>query len=213
MLGSCRNGATSPCAPEPQKASQKSRRSIMILRHTILSPEKVEEARLLYEANVIPVYEVAATIGMKRDAFYTLVRAQGWKLRRPPIHARGDVSAATKARLDGPVEAEKPPVAVAPMAPDELIPKIEAAIAREFAHAEHALAHGEPRNAEKTAKTMASLVRSLAELKRVQRDAHGHDRHNNDADEPPARDLAELKAELARRLDRLRRARDAEHGS
>jgi hypothetical protein len=179
----------------------------MTLRHTILSPEKVEEARLLYEANVIPVHEVAATIGMKRDAFYTLVRAQGWKLRRPPVHARGDVSRATKARLGVSVEEEKPPVPVAPMMPDELIPKIEAAINREFAHAEHALAHGEPRNAEKTARTMASLVRSLAELKRVQRDAQGHGTQNDAAGEAPARDLAELKAELARRLDRLRRSR------
>jgi hypothetical protein len=185
----------------------------MTLRHTILSPEKVEETRLLYEANVVPTRECMANIGMKPDAFYALVHAQGWKLRRPPVHARGDVSSATSARLGAAVEEEKPPTPVRPLTPDELIPKIEAAINREFAHAEHALAHGEPRNAEKTAKTMASLVRSLAELKRVQRDAQGHERHNHGADEPPARDLAELKAELARRLDRLRRARDAEQGS
>jgi hypothetical protein len=141
------------------------------------------------------------------------VYTQGWKLRRPPVHARGDVSKATKARLGVPVEEEKPPLPVTPLTTDEMIPKIEAAIAREFAHAEHALAHGEPRNAEKTAKTMASLVRSLAELKRVKRDAQGHGTQNEGADEPPARDLAELKAELARRLDGLRRARDAEQSS
>jgi hypothetical protein len=180
----------------------------MTVRHTILSPEKVEETRLLYEAAVVPVRECMDNIGLKRSAFYALVRAQNWKLRRPPIDRRGGVGEAAEAKRL-PQQAEKPPAPVEPMNPGELIPKIEAAINREFAHAEHALAHGEPRNAEKTAKTMASLVRSLAELKRVQRDAHGHDRHNNGADEPPARDLADLKAELARRLDRLRRARDA----
>jgi hypothetical protein len=191
----------------------------MTLRHSILSPEKVEETRLLYEANVVPVRDCMVNIGLKRDAFYALANAQGWKLRRPPATRRGDVTDASDAtkthetKRAAPEVPEKPPVPVAPLKPDELIPKIEAAINREFAHAEHALAHGEPRNAEKTARTMASLVRSLAELKRVQRDAQGHGTQSDAAGETPARDLAELKAELARRLDRLRRSRDAGPGS
>jgi hypothetical protein len=108
----------------------------MTLRHTIISPEKVEETRLLYEADVVPVRECMANIGMKHDAFYTLVHTQGWKLRRPPVHARGDVSRATKARLGVSAEEEKPPVPVTPLTTDEMIPKLEAAIAREFAHAD-----------------------------------------------------------------------------
>jgi hypothetical protein len=178
----------------------------------IITPERAEEARLLYDARAVPLKEIEALLGMSRNAFYAFRRDAGWPMRKrggdcalieEPALATGD------ANTNADTAAQTPPPAVKPMVPDELIPKIEAAINREFAHAEHALAHGEPRNAEKTAKTMASLVRSLAELKRVQRDAHGHDRSNNAADEPPARDLAELKAELARRLDRLRRARDA----
>ncbi|MBV9394795.1 MAG: hypothetical protein JOZ84_10315 [Methylobacteriaceae bacterium] len=175
----------------------------MTLRKVILTPELVEEARLVYDAGAVSVEEIAAMLGIKRAAFFNFRKKHGWKPRRPFNH---------------PERSEEPAVA-APIAsgrtltPDELIPKIEAAINREFAHVEHALAHGEPRNAEKTARTMASLVRSLAELKRVQRDAQGHGTHNDGAGEPPARDLADLKAELARRLDRLRRARDAERGS
>jgi hypothetical protein len=189
----------------------------MTLRHTILTPEKIEETRLLYEANSVPVRDCMANIGLKQAAFYRLVRAQNWKLRRP-MNARGhagtlDVGAASNARPGVAPEEHNPPLAVKPLTLDEMIPKIEAALNREFAHVEHALAHGEPRNAEKTAKTMASLVRSLAELKRVKREAQGHDRQNDGPGEPPARDLAELKAELARRLDGLRRSRDAERGS
>jgi hypothetical protein len=176
----------------------------MTLRRTILSPEEVEDARLMYDAGAVPVEEIAATLGLKRAAFYNLRKKLGWKPRRPFNHPE------PTGPLSG-LEAG-PAAPVTPRSLDELIPKIEAAINREFAHAEHALAHGEPRNAEKTAKTMASLVRSLAELKRVKRDSQGHDRQNDGAGEPPARDLAELKAELARRLDRLRRARDAEQG-
>jgi hypothetical protein len=178
---------------------------LMPLRRTIVSPEAVEEARLLYEAGVVSVDDIATTLGIKRAAFFNLRKKLGWKSRRPFNHPEPP---------SGPAQGLEaaPAVPLTPLTPDELIPKIEAAIAREFAHAEHALAHGEPRNAEKTAKTMASLVRSLAELKRIKRDAQGHDRHNDGPGEPPARDLAELKAELARRLDRLRRARDAERG-
>jgi hypothetical protein len=176
----------------------------------LLTPERVEEARLLYEAGIVPVEDVVALLEMSRDAFYRFRHAQGWQLRRPPMRQR---AFAAKQEAATPGAPERPPAPVAPMTLDEMIPKIEAAINREFALAEHALAHGEPRNAEKTAKTMASLVRSLAELKRVKREAQGHERHNDGPGEAPTRDLDELKAELARRLDRLRRARDAERGA
>jgi hypothetical protein len=182
----------------------------MTARKVILTPELVEEARLVYEAGAEPVEKAAEMLGMGQTAFYRFIRAQGWRLRRQPIDINADFG--TASRRARPAQTQ-PPVPVTPLTTDEMIPKLEAAIAREFAHAEHALAHGEPRNAEKTAKTMASLVRSLAELKRVKRDAQGHGTQNEGAGEPPARDLAELKAELARRLDRLRHARDAEQGS
>ena len=175
----------------------------MIVRKLILTPERVEEARLIYEAGAVPLDEIAAMLGYTRSGFLAFRRRQGWKPRRP-FNYPEEAAEAGAPMPAGPARS---------VTPDDLIPKIEAALNREFAHIEHAIAHGHPRDAEKTAKTMASLVRSLAELKRVQRDAQGHGTHNDAAGEPPARDLAELKAELARRLDRLKRARDAERGS
>ena len=182
----------------------------MTIRKVILTPELVEEARVLYEAGVEPVDAVAARLGMGLTAFYRFLKAQGWPLRRDERRAAAETGAPANA---ADAQTPNPPLPVKPLTTDEMIDKLHAALNREFAFVEHALAHGEPRNAEKTAKTMASLVRSLAELKRVQRDAHGHGTHTYGADEPPTRDLAELKAELARRLDRLRRARDAERGA
>jgi hypothetical protein len=163
--------------------------------------------------------EIQALLGLGRSAFYEFRRNEGWPPRKRGGHGvRKERSSETKAggvnaTRSPQARAERPAIPITPLSADELIPKLEAAINREFAHAEYALAHGEPRNAEKNAKTMASLVRSLAELKRIKRDAQGHERHNDRADEPPARDLDELKAELARRLDRLRQSRDAERGS
>jgi hypothetical protein len=189
-----------PDGPPGERLSKQNPR--MTLRKVILTPELVEEARLVYDAGAVSVDEIAAMLGIKRAAFFNFRKKHGWKLRSVFNH---------------PERTEEPNLApILPgrsRTPDELVPKIEAAINREFAHIEHALAHGHPRDAEKTARTMASLVRSLAELKRVQRDAQGHGTHNDGAGEPPARDLADLKAELARRLDRLRRARDAERSS
>src|SRR5947209_12428842 len=175
----------------------------MSVRKVILTPELVEEARLVYDAGAVPVEEVGAMLGYKRAGFVKFRKRQGWKLRRVFNHP------------DKPAEAGPgvPVAPVRPLPPDELIPKIEAALNREFAHVEQALAHGHPRDAEKTARTVASLVRSLAELKRVQRDAQGHGTQRDGVDEPPTRDLADLKAELARRLDRLRSARDAGSGA
>jgi hypothetical protein len=184
----------------------------------VLTAELIEEARVIYEGGVEPIDVPMTLLGMKQTAFYKFMKEQGWRMRRDYYRVPA-MPARPNARVDaqpatGEAAVPAPSVPVEPLTPDEMIPKIEAALNRELAHVQHALAHGEPRNAERTAKTMASLVRTLAELKRVQREAHGHDgRDDRDDDEPPARDVAELKAELARRIDLLRRARDAERSS
>jgi hypothetical protein len=182
-------------------------------RKIILTPELIEEAHVLYDAGVVHVDDIAARLGMGHTSFYRMVRKLGWAHRRDDSAMRAAIDQAADAAPKPAVESGEPDIPAKPFSIDEMIPKLEAAINREFALAEHALAHGEPRNAEKTAKTMASLVRSLAELKRVKNGAQAHGTNDAATDEPPARDLAELKAELARRIDRLRRARDAERGA
>jgi hypothetical protein len=57
------------------------------------------------------------------------------------------------------------------------------------------------------ARTLASLARTLSVLRGLEAEAENASQ-DSDADAPPL-DLAELRHELARRLDRLRRARDA----
>lgn len=78
---------------------------------------------------------------------------------------------------------------------------------REFARAETALESGGTKSIEQSARVLASLVRSLAELKRMSSDAsRGEEEERNGAeaiDDEPPRQLAELREELARRLERL----------
>jgi hypothetical protein len=106
--------------------------------------------------------------------------------------------------------AAPPTPASKPADPGRLIARLEDAVEREFARAETALEKHAPKTIEASARTLATLVKTLAELKRMRRDADDSSeeptRPDDDAsatDEPP-RELAELRAELARRLERLR---------
>jgi hypothetical protein len=167
--------------------------------------ERVEQARLLYDAGIVPVDEIAAMLRMSRDGFYRFRQREGWAPR---------LAFGRHRHRDGVIRSA-PELTVRDLSPDEFVAQLETMIGRELAGTQHALAHDDPTTAERKAKVMASLVRSVAELKRMPRGVRPTERHDDGADEPPARDLPardldELKAELARRLDRLRRSRDAE---
>lgn len=96
--------------------------------------------------------------------------------------------------------------------------RVEAAVRRELAGIEKRLGTGaDAASAERNARVLASLVKSLAELGRIdaarnETGGAGNESNGGDAetqDERPPRDLAELREELAARLDRLRAERAA----
>ena len=62
-------------------------------------------------------------------------------------------------------------------------------------------------DAERAARTLATLVKTLREVAALQRDEKPEEQG---AGEDEFRDLEEFRAELADRLDRLRRSRNAE---
>jgi len=154
------------------------------------SQETVEKARLLYDGGVAPLPDIRALLGMSESSFLRFRKLNGWPMRASPIPG-----AAPAARADTRV----------------LIARLEDTVEREFARAETALKKHAPKTSEQSARTLALLVKTLAELKRMRRDCDGDaaqareddaERHGF-ADDPP-RELAELRAELARRLERLR---------
>ncbi|MBY6239739.1 hypothetical protein [Methylosinus sp. Sm6] len=159
------------------------------------SSAEIEKAKLLYDAGVEPVRKLRDMLGMSDRAFRAFRVENGWPLRESPIkHV-----------------AEREPREPASKPTRSLIARFEEAVEREFARAETALRKGGPKSVEQSARVLASLVRSLAELKRMSRDAGPAPRGEEEdesgadasADEPP-RELAELREELARRLERLR---------
>ncbi|MGJ0508424.1 MAG: hypothetical protein ACR652_15145 [Methylocystis sp.] len=170
------------------------------------SRQKIEQARLLYDAGA-PITEILALLAMTAGRFRRFREANDWPLR----------ASACPRKADPPEAASAPPPA--PRAtPDHgrLIARLEDAVEREFARAETALEKHAPKTIESSARALATLVKALAELKRLRRDAdfredatRDDDDANDESREPP-RELAELRAELARRLERLRGDRPAE---
>jgi hypothetical protein len=164
------------------------------------SAEKIAQARLLYDAGA-PIAEILALLGLSVGRFRRFREAKGWPLR-PSACARpkGGDAPAPAPRAD----------------PGRLIARLEDAVEREFARAETALDKQAPKTAEASARTLATLVKALAELKRLRgsADAAREEAASDDDDAPdddaPPRDLAELRAELARRLERLRGERPTE---
>ncbi len=163
------------------------------------SRQKIAQAKLLYDAGVAPLSEIQKLLGMSAGQFRRFREREGWPLRP-----------AACVRKDAPAAAVERPQA---QASGNLIARLEDAVEREFARAEAALEKQTPKSMETTARTLATLVRTLAELKRMRSEAQNtlrqgtlreeHDTDDGGAPEPP-RELAELRAELARRLERLR---------
>ena len=166
--------------------------------------EKIAQAKLLYDSGVTPIGEILELLGMSVGQFRRFRETHGWPLRASACAPKKPQEAANAAKK--------------PRDAGRLIARLEDAVEQEFARAEAALAKHAPKTIEASARTLASLVKTLAELKRMRRESEDK---KNDADDDsdqsvgdasegggdaPPRELAELRAELARRLERLRGA-------
>jgi hypothetical protein len=152
--------------------------------------EKIAQAKLLYDAGA-PIAQITTLLGMTARQFLSFREKNDWP-KRASVCPRKTAQ----------------PEARAPVDSAGIIVKLEDAVAREFARVETALEKQNPKTIETSARALATLVKTLAELKRMRREAdetkEDATRADDDrADEPP-RELAELRAELARRLERLR---------
>jgi len=173
--------------------------------------EKIAQAKLLYDSGVTPISEILELLGMSVGQFRRFREQNGWPLRPSACAPKTPLQAppAGDAPQDVPAPVKKPRDA------NRLIARLEDAVEQEFARAEAALAKPAPKSIEASARTLASLVKTLGELKRMRRETEAHENDaEDDSDEAvserggdaPPRELAELRAELARRLERLRGA-------
>ncbi|RXF75464.1 hypothetical protein [Hansschlegelia zhihuaiae] len=150
------------------------------------SPETLAEARRLYETDGLTLAGIGERVGLHGVTVCRLAKKHGW--RRP--------AAAEKRRA--------------------LVSAIRTKVDREIAEVERVLsADGAPGAAvERSARTLASLVKTLRELARIDEDdarkAAGRRGAESGEDEDDAvADLDALRDALARRLDRLREEHEA----
>jgi hypothetical protein len=174
----------------------------------VLPPEKIAEVRKLYEGTDVPVRDLASICGLGVSTFIKRTRLWGWKPRRLRMQ---DYDAAAKEEVESIREAAS---AASTIAENEtLIERVRAAVEREIVAIEAVLARVEgarlrSTDAERAARTLATLVKTLREVAALQRDEKAEDQNVDDS-EDEFRDLEDFRRELAERLDRLRRERDA----
>lgn len=174
----------------------------------VLPPEKIAEVRKLYEGTDVPVRDLAAICGLGVTTFLKRVRLWGWKRRKLRMQ---DYDKAAKKEVEAIREVAASMVTVAEG--ESLIGRVRAAVEREIVAIEAVLARVEgarlrSTDAERAARTLATLVKTLREVAALQRDEKAETEPGAGEDE--FRDLDEFRAELTERLDRLRRSRDAE---
>jgi hypothetical protein len=148
--------------------------------HPATSPETLAETRRLYEAAELTLAEIGGRVGLHPATVRRFARRDGW--RRP--------AAAAERRA--------------------LIGRIRRKVERQIAEAERAIgADAAGPDAERAARTLASLVRTLRELARYDEDqaraaAASRGVREADEDEPGAvADLDAFRDALADRLERL----------
>ena len=159
------------------------------------------KARALYDSGA-PVADVAAALGMKATAFRAYRKKRGWPLRPSRFAKRADAPTPANAPADAPT-----PAADAPADVPVIRRQLEQVFNSNLASLQKRLSgDGATDDIERNARLLASLVKTLAELRRLEAldpargadaNAEGHD------DERPPRDLDTLRDELARALERL----------
>lgn len=177
-------------------------------RFIVLPPEKIAEVRKLYEGTNVPVRDLASICGLGVTTFLKRVKLWGWK---PRNYRMRDYDAAAKRDVDAIREVAAPAIAVAEN--ETLVDRVRAAVEREIVTIEAVLARVEgarlrSTDAERAARTLATLVKTLREVAALQRDEKTED-ENVGTGEDEFRDLDDFSRELAEQLDRLRRSRDA----
>lgn len=184
-----------------------------------LSQAQRDHVRRLYDDNAT-FDDIALALGASRTTARKLAATLGWPKRPapPPFSRRrrpgGDEPADEAADQPSDQPSVQPSVQLCD--PRRLASRVEHTVKTQLAAAEQRLARSSIANAERNARILASLVKSLAELQRLNRenpeparqgaagddDARAADAQTDEAGS--AIDMDRLRDELAATLDRMR---------
>jgi hypothetical protein len=171
-------------------------------------PDPMMAARRAYEDSSESLRSIADRLGITHKQLRLLAERSGWRLRPPQTpeeRRRNFIMAGIAASRRRAAARRAAPPQELPPAADRLglVKKLRTAVEREIAIAEKRLKQNAGgAGIERAARTLASLVRTLRELRALEAEAEP-----DEAEEVP-RDADELRRALAERLDRLGREGD-----
>ena len=179
------------------------------------SPEQIERLRRRYEEGAETIATIVADENVSEKKLYALRRECGWRARsaarrkNKPSRRRPHRKIGSARKPAAPDRPERPARRASPPPPgvvdmSTLIERIRKMLEGAL---ESAQTRGSEADPDETARLMASLTRTLQSLRALEKDTTQDERRDDGADAPPL-DLAELRRELARRIDRLRQDRE-----
>src|SRR5450631_856034 len=176
-----------------------------------IAPELVAEGRRLYEQTRVPVPEIAALLGVSGATLQVRITEWGWRRRRYDTRSIDRVLA-QRAPAKPDVPGDTAPVSgqVLPLGRIDIAARVQDVVERELKAVERVLDVLGPSDrgeAECTARTLASLSRTLRELAFINRTEETATSDDHDDDAIP-RDIDEFRYELARRIHAFVDARE-----
>jgi hypothetical protein len=176
-----------------------------------IAPALVAEGRRPYEQTMVPVREIAALFGVSPTTLQDRIVAWGWQRRRYDTRSVDLVIARHAAAKPGAPEGAAPS-ALPPALPQEraaVAARVQATVERELTAVGRVLDVLGPSDrdeAERTARTLASLARTLREVALINRTEEAAAPDDID-DDPVPRDIDEFRRELTRRIRKFIEAR------
>ena len=169
------------------------------------APERLARAKAQYRSGEASVAALAESLGLTPGAMRWRIRKWRWTRAAPPKKAQAKQMAAPTS----PTRARPEPARGADT--KSLIVAVRHALEGEIAALQERIAQGAASDAQgaasdANARTLASLARTLSVLRAIETEKDGENAY--DDDKAPL-DLAELRRELARRIDLLREQRNA----
>jgi AcrR family transcriptional regulator len=176
-----------------------------------IAQELIAEGKRLYEQTLAPVDDIAAMMGVSRTLFYRIVREGKWRGRRASVatfeFARALTGSAVATIAPAPAEQLRADFVVSndPVSPQQraaVTQHLMNLVERELRAAERIIeriAPGDQIEAEHGARTLASISRTLREIKAFNQPDQVTPPDEAD-DDPVPRDIDEFRRELARRI-------------
>lgn len=177
-------------------------------RRIDIAPERIAEAKRLYELTGTPVPAIAAMLGIARRTLERRARALKWTPRSAP---RIEADRIALAAAPAPLAPDTPDTAVAASDAAALrsanAVRIQRLVASSLDAVDRVLTKVGPVDeggAERSARTLAAVARTLQEMSGISQPTieTPHDDAEDD-DDPLPRDIDEIRDELARRIHAL----------